>query len=146
MSTSTVAGIPENTTQADPKAVQEASGSSSAPNTTESHGPAVSTNYNNVERTSAADSNDSSGPKGVKGLAAAVHGVGEKIRGKFNGGVDETFNDDQGVAKSTSIASAGHSEMTTGKFAASTQSREGMLPGGEHMQRHAQANTDLNRE
>jgi hypothetical protein len=90
---STVAGIPENTTQADPKAVQEVSGGHSAPSTTESHGPAVSTNYNNVERTSGSESTGSSGPKGVKGIAAAVHGAGEKIRGKFNGGVDDAFNE-----------------------------------------------------
>ena len=30
---------------------------------------------------------------GAKGLVAAVHGVGEKIRGGFNAGVDRAFND-----------------------------------------------------
>ena len=30
---------------------------------------------------------------GVKGLVAAVHGVGEKVRGGFNAGVDRAFND-----------------------------------------------------
>lgn len=30
---------------------------------------------------------------GVKGLAAAVHGAGEMIRGNINAGVDRAFND-----------------------------------------------------
>ena len=33
------------------------------------------------------------GASGVKGMVAAVHGVGEKIRGEFNSGVDRAFNE-----------------------------------------------------
>jgi len=140
----TIGGIPNNTTTADPQAVQKAS--AGAPNTTESHGPAVSTNYNNVERVSGDETSSGGNKGGVKGVAAAVHGLGEKVRGTFNKGVDDAFHEDQGVAKNSSIANAGDNEMATGKFAASTKNREGALPGADHEKRHAQANTDLNRE
>ena len=89
-----IGGIPNNTATADPQAVQSASAGRSAPNTSESHGPAVSTNYNNVERVPAGSTESSSGGTGgVKGVAAAVHGLGEKVRGTFNKGVDDAFNE-----------------------------------------------------
>jgi len=82
----------------------------------------------------------------VKGIAAAVHGAGEKIRGTFNKGVDDAFHENSGSAKNGSIASAGDNEMATGKFAASTKNREGLVSGSDHGARTSQANTDLNRE
>jgi len=106
----------------------------------------VSTNYNNVSRVPAGSETGSSNKGGVKGVAAAVHGLGEKVRGTINKGVDDATHDSQGSAKNSSIANAGDNEMASGKFAASTKEREGMLPGGEQGMRHAQANTDLNRE
>ncbi|KAG0650323.1 hypothetical protein D0Z07_3027 [Hyphodiscus hymeniophilus] len=148
MVSDSVGGIPNNTTTADPQAAQAASSNGPSTNTTDSHGPAVSTNYNNVERVPAgSETGSSSGNKGgVKGVAAAVHGLGEKVRGTFNKGVDDAAHDSQGSAKNSSVANAGDSEIASGKFAASTKQREGLLPGGEQGQRHAQANTDLNRE
>jgi len=66
---------------------------------------------------------------GVKGLFAAAHGAGEKLRGEFNAGVDRTFDEKEGVAKNEAVARAGDGEMTTGRFTHSTKNREGAVPG-----------------
>jgi len=68
---------------------------------------------------------------GVKGLAAAVHGAGEMIRGNINAGVDRAFNDKAGEAYNNVIATAGENEITTGQFGKETKNREGMMPGAD---------------
>jgi len=65
---------------------------------------------------------------GIKGVFAKVHGAGEEIRGEFNGAVDEAFGEHTGVAKNSSVATAGRNEMETGKFASGTRQREGVDP------------------
>jgi hypothetical protein len=65
---------------------------------TETHRPAAhgpSAGYgDNVEKDdrSASQALKDSG-KGVTGILAGIHGVGEKIRGKVNAGVDDTFHE-----------------------------------------------------
>jgi hypothetical protein len=84
---------------------------------------------------------------GVKGVAAAIHGVGEKIRGKFNKGVDDTFDESSGSAKNASIAREGDSEIASGNFSTSTKTREGALPGDDYEKLHQHGEmSDLNRE
>lgn len=96
MTSDTVGGIPSNTATADPKAVQGAASGAQSSSTTEDYGPAVSTTANNVDRISPEDTKSSSGGgvgSAIKGIAAGVHGAGEKIRGKFNKGVDEAADE-----------------------------------------------------
>ncbi|KAL3426892.1 hypothetical protein PVAG01_00401 [Phlyctema vagabunda] len=68
------------------------------------------------------------GATGVKGAIAAVHGVGETMRGKFNSKVDQQFNEPTGVAKNEAIAAQGEQELDTGKFSHGTKAREGVEP------------------
>lgn len=85
---------------------------------------------------------DSSSSKtgGIKSAIAGVHGLGEKVRGEFNAGVDKAAGEpsSEGVA----TAASGTKEMQTGEFSHSTKAREGINAGD----RHTQANVDLNRE
>jgi len=68
-------------------------------------------------------------------VLAGIHGIGEKVRGEFNAGVDETFNQNgsqaEGVARNAAVANAGDKELTTGQFAHATKNREGAVPGDE---------------
>ena len=83
----------------------------------------------------------------MKGVAAAVHGVGEKTRGKFNKGVDDTFDEPSGSAKNASIAREGDGEIASGNFSTSTKTRESALPGDDYEKLHQHGQTlDLNRE
>jgi len=77
---------------------------------------------------------------GIKSAVAGIHGIGEKIRGEFNGSVDRAAGDDP--SKSVKTAASGERELETGKFSAGTKEREGLF----NKDRHAQANKDLNRE
>jgi hypothetical protein len=58
-------------------------------------GTGVSKHGNNVESTTSGTAGEDGVKRGggVKGIAATVHGAGEKIRGKFNKGVDDTFHE-----------------------------------------------------
>jgi len=73
------------------------------------------------------------GAQGVKGVLAGIHGIGEKVRGEFNAGVDEAFNENggqsEGVVKNAAVANAGDKELTTGQFSHATKNREGAVPG-----------------
>jgi len=73
------------------------------------------------------------GVQGVKGVLAGIHGIGEKLRGEFNEGIDEAFNENgsqaEGVARNAAVANAGDKELTTGQFAHGTKNREGVVPG-----------------
>jgi len=75
------------------------------------------------------------GVQGVKGVLAGIHGIGEKVRGEFNEGVDQAFNENgsqaEGVARNAAVANAGDNELTTGQFAHATKNREGAAPGDE---------------
>ncbi|ODQ50227.1 hypothetical protein SAICODRAFT_174024 [Saitoella complicata NRRL Y-17804] len=57
----------------------------------------------------------SSAASGVKGIAAAIHGAGEQLRGTFNSGVDAAFNDKEGVAKNEAVTQQGRNEVQTGE-------------------------------
>jgi len=74
---------------------------------------------------------DHSTGSGIKSALAGIHGVGEKIRGEFNGGVDRVAGEDPSDGVAT--AASGDREMETGLFQGTKE-------------RHAQANADLNRE
>jgi len=65
----------------------------------------------------------------VKNMLAAVHGVGEKVRGEFNGRVDAAMGEREGVRKNAAIANAGDAEIQTGQFSHATKNREGVVPG-----------------
>lgn len=83
----------------------------------------------------------------MRGVGAAIHGVGEKIRGKFNKGVDDTFDESSGSAKNASIAREGDSEIASGNFSTNTKTKEGALPGDDYEELHQHGQmTDLNRE
>jgi len=73
------------------------------------------------------------GVQGVKGVLAGIHGVGEKVRGEFNGAVDGAFNENgsqsEGVVKNAAVANAGDAERKTGQFTHATKNREGAIPG-----------------
>ncbi|CZS98105.1 uncharacterized protein RCO7_08873 [Rhynchosporium graminicola] len=73
---------------------------------------------------------------GVKGVLAGIHGVGEKIRGEFNKGVDGAMGDKEGVLKNEQVANAGDRERLTGTFAGETKNREGALPGADGDKRY----------
>ncbi|PVH86159.1 hypothetical protein DL98DRAFT_650223 [Cadophora sp. DSE1049] len=68
---------------------------------------------------------------GVKGVLAGIHGIGEKVRGEFNKGVDGAVGDKEGVLKNEAVADAGDRERLTGTFAGETKNREGTLPGAD---------------
>jgi len=76
--------------------------------------------------------------KGVTGMLAGIHGVGEKIRGKVNAGIDDSFHEDS--SRGVKTAASGDQEIGTGHFSQQTKDREALG------RRHEQANTDLNRE
>ncbi|KAK6580312.1 hypothetical protein PZA11_007334 [Diplocarpon coronariae] len=61
-------------------------------------------------------SNTHSAGHGVKGLLAGIHGLGEKVRGEFNGAVDVVAGDEEGLAKDHAVADAGDRERLTGTF------------------------------
>jgi len=73
------------------------------------------------------------GVHGVKGVLAGIHGVGEKVRGEFNGAIDGAFNENgsqsEGVVKNAAVANAGDAERKTGQFTHATKNREGAVPG-----------------
>lgn len=103
---------------------------------------------NNIESTTSGTAGSSGtgvsgsvkeGASGIKGALAGVHGMGEKIRGEFNAGVDQAFHEDD--SKGVKTAAAGEKEMYTGHFSSGTKERE-----AGHAGRMGQANTDLNRE
>jgi len=85
--------------------------------------------------TTTGDGKDSvkEGVQGVKGVLAGIHGVGEKVRGELNAGIDEAFNEngsqEEGVRRNAAVANAGEKELDTGNFAQSTKNREGAAPG-----------------
>lgn len=62
------------------------------------------------------------------------------MRGEVNAGVDRAAGEPSSDGVKT--AASGAKEMQTGQFSQSTKDREGIHAGA----RHAQANTDLNRE
>merc|ERR1711964_56377 len=68
---------------------------------------------------------------GVKGVLAGIHGMGEKVRGEFNKGVDGVVGDKEGVLKNEAVADAGDRERLTGTFAGETKNREGAVPGAD---------------
>ncbi|RDW62320.1 hypothetical protein BP6252_11753 [Coleophoma cylindrospora] len=68
------------------------------------------------------------GASGLKGLAAAVHGVGEEIRGTVNSSIDRAANEPTGVVKNDAIANQGRQETVTGSFSEGTKVREGVHP------------------
>lgn len=98
-----------------------------------------STNTNNAGQT-AGDS--------VKGVFAAIHGVGEQIRGTVNSGVDSAFNgvstsrvksylmimliviqrggNEEGIAKNNAINEQGRNEVETGIFSVSLPHGQGL--------------------
>ncbi|KAH7311941.1 hypothetical protein BKA65DRAFT_517858 [Rhexocercosporidium sp. MPI-PUGE-AT-0058] len=73
---------------------------------------------------------------GVKGVLAGIHGVGEKIRGEFNKGVDGAMGDKEGVVKNEAVANAGDRERLTGTFAGETKNREGAMPEADGERRY----------
>jgi len=83
-------------------------------------------------------SNSKSG--GLKSAVAGIHGLGEKVRGEFNAGVDKAAGEPSSDGVKT--AASGTKEMQTGQFSHSTKEREGINAAD----RHTQANMDLNRE
>jgi len=76
---------------------------------------------------------------GVKGLAAAVHGAGEALRGTFNKEVDRAFGDKVGEARNAQVANAGADEIQEGRFSHATKNREGVVPGADGERRRNQA-------
>ncbi|RAK71746.1 protein dprC [Aspergillus fijiensis CBS 313.89] len=54
--------------------------------------------------------------RGVKSVAAGIHGAGESLRGGLNAAVDSAFGHDQGAAKNAAIADKGEREIETGRF------------------------------
>jgi len=110
-----------------------AAGSANAPlNTTSAYGTST---HPNTTSTSTTHGTKSSKLNEVKGVVAAIHGAGEKLRGEFNSGVDRAFNESSGVAKNQRIANAGDTEMTTGQFTHATKNREGVVPGDHEKRR-----------
>ncbi|PYH78930.1 hypothetical protein BO82DRAFT_356919 [Aspergillus uvarum CBS 121591] len=54
--------------------------------------------------------------RGVKSVAAGIHGAGESLRGGLTAAVDSAFGHDQGAAKNAAIADKGEREIETGQF------------------------------
>jgi len=74
-------------------------------------GMSTSTETKNPDSTS---SKLAEGASGLKGLATAVHGAGEAIRGNFNAAVDKTFDEPAGAAKNDAIAKKGEEQIDSG--------------------------------
>ncbi|KAJ5782382.1 hypothetical protein N7457_004156 [Penicillium paradoxum] len=54
--------------------------------------------------------------KGVRGIAASIHGAGESLRGALNTAVDRAFGSHEGAERNQEIAEKGAEEIRTGRF------------------------------